>query len=196
MMIRRMVFSRNNYFYGRLLTASDLEREQSYHHDKQQFRNLHTFGVGIVSGLSVTPQNGGRSIQISHGYAIDRLGREVCVPSDVDCPLPQKSDRLLVSIGYVETETEPTPVLPGKPSSKGNPVKYTRIEEGYEVTLSQIPPGKPVGSPCNRLTQSEPSALIPLAILQRKGKQWVVEPPPRRTPAKSARTKPPRGKNI
>ena len=195
-MIRRMVFSRNRYFSGRLLTVSDFEEEQTYHRSKQQFRNLHTLGVGIVSGLSITPQNDGRSIQISPGYAIDRLGREVCVPSDVDCPLPTKSDRLLVSIGYVETETEPTPALPGEPSSEGNPVECARIEEGYEVTLSQIPPGKPVGPPRNRLTQSEPSALTPLAILQRKEKQWVVEPPPRRTPAKSARTKPKKGKTI
>lgn len=195
-MIRRMVFSRNRYFYGRLLTVSDFEEEQTYHRSKQQFRNLHTLGVGIVSGLSVTPENNGRSIQISPGYAIDRLGREVCVPSAVDCPLPTKSDRLLVSIGYVETEIEPTPALSGEPSSGRNPVECARIEEGYEVTLSQIPLGRPVGPPRNRLTQSEPSALIPLARLQRKGKQWVAEPPPRRTPAKSARTKPKRGKNI
>lgn len=195
-MIRRMVFSRNRYFSGRLLTASDFEAEQTYHRSKQQFRNLHTLGFGIVSGLSVTTKDDGRSIQISAGYAIDGWGREVCVPSAVDCPLPQKSDRLLVSIGYVETETEPTPARAGEPSSGGNPVECARIEEGYEATLSHIPPGKPVGPPRNRLTQSEPSALIPLAILQRKEKQWVVEPPPRRTPAKSARTKPKRGKNI
>ncbi len=195
-MIRRMVFSRIRYFYGRLLTASDFEEEQTYHRSKQQFRNLHTLGVGIVSGLSVTTEDDGRSIQISAGYAIDRLGREVCVPSAVDCPLPPKSDRMLVSIGYVETETEPTPARPGEPSSGGNPVECARIEEGYEVTLCPIPPGKPVGPLRNRLTQSEPNAATPLAILQRKGKQWVVEPPPRRTTAKSARTKPKRGKTL
>ncbi len=196
MMIRRMAFSRNRYFSGRFLTASDFEEEQTYHRDKQQFRNLHTLGVGIVSGLSVTPKDHGRSIQISPGYAIDRLGREVCVPLAVDCPLPAKSDRLLVSIGYIETETEPTPAPPGEPSNGGNQIQCARIEEGYEVTLSQIPPGKPLGPPHNRLTQSEPGPFIPLAILQRKGKQWIVEPPPRRTQAKSAKRKPKRGKSV
>ena len=196
MMIRRMVFSRNRYFSGRLLTASDFETEQTYHRDKQQFRNLYTLGVRIVSGLSVTTKDDGRSIQISPGYAIDVWGREVCVPLVVDCPLPAKSDRLLVSIGYVETETEPTPALPGEPSSGGNPIQCAKIEEGYEVTLSHIPSGKPLGPPRNRLTQNEPGPLIPLAILQRKGKQWVVEPPPRRTQAKPAKRKPKRGKSV
>lgn len=66
-MIRRMVFSRNRYFSGRLLTASDFEAEQTYFRDKQQFRNLYTLGVGVVSGLSVTTADDGRSIQISPG---------------------------------------------------------------------------------------------------------------------------------
>lgn len=194
-MIRRMVFSRNRYFFGRLLTASDFEAEQTYFRDKQQFRDLYTLGVGVVSGLSVTTVDDDRSIQIGPGYAIDRAGREVCVPSAIDCPLPTKSNRLFVCIGYVETEAEPTPTPGGEPSSEGNPLAYARIEEGYEITLSPIPPGKRVGLQRNRLTQSEPSALILLAVLQRKGKQWVIEPPPRRTPAKSAGTKPGKGKN-
>ncbi len=94
MMIRRMVFSRNRYFYGRLFTASDFQAEQNYLRDKQQFRNLHTHGVGIVSGLSVKTLDAGRSLHVSPGYAIDALGREIA------CPLHLNQSCPLSAIGY------------------------------------------------------------------------------------------------
>lgn len=194
MMIRRMVFSRNRYFYGRLLTASDFEAEQNYLRDKQQFRNLHTQGVGIVSGLSVKTQDAGRSLHISPGYAIDGLGREICMPSAIESALPVECNRLFVSVGYAETKAEPTPTLTSEPLSSDNPAEEARIEEGFEVTLTPIPPGKRAGRQSILPSQDEPDPSIPLAVLQRKGKRWVVEPP-RGTRTKFARTKPKKGEN-
>lgn len=194
MMIRRMVFSRNRYFHGRLLTASDFEAEQDYLRDKQQFRNLHTHGMGIVSGLSVKTRDAGKALYISSGFAIDRLGREICVPSTVECALSTKSDRLLLCLGYAETEAKPTPSSRNEATNEGSPAEYARIEEGYEVTLTPIPRGRRSGPQPILPSQSEPSALIPLAVLQRKGMRWVVESSPRRPRMKSARTKPMKGK--
>jgi len=163
MMIRRMVFSRNRYFYGRLLTVSDFQTEQNYLRDKQQFRNLHTQGVGIVSGLSVKTQDAGRSLHISPGYAIDGLGRDICVPSAIESALPLECNRLLVSVGYAETKAEPTPTLTSAPLSSDNPVEEARIEEGFEVTLTPIPPGKRAGvrASCPHRTSPTQAFLSP-----------------------------------
>lgn len=187
MMIRRMVFSRNRYFYGRVLTKNDFEAEQNYLRDKQQFRNLYTHGVGIVSGLSVKTQDAGRSLYISPGYAIDRFGREICVPSAVECALPIAHNRLLVCVGYTETEAEPTPALSRDPMDTNNPVEHARTEEGVEVTLTPIPEGMRAGLQRILPSQDEPSGRLLLASLQRKGARWVVAPVPRLMRAKSAR---------
>lgn len=196
MMIRHMVFSRNRYFYGHLLTASDFQAEQNYLRDKQQFRNLHTHGVGIVSGLSVTLQDLGRSLLISPGYAVDGLGREICVPAAIGSALPTACIRLLVSVSYAEIEAELTPTLTPGPLSSDNQAEYARTEEGFEVTLTPLPLNKPAGRPRILLpSQDEANISIPLAVLQRKGKRWIIEPTPRRTPTRSARTKPKKGKN-
>jgi hypothetical protein len=187
MTIRRMVFSRNRYFYGRLLTVSDFQAEQQYLRDKQQFRNLHTHGVGIVSGLSVKTQDVDRSLHISSGYAIDRFGRDVCVPSTVECTLPVGHQRLLVWVGYAETEAEPTPALGRAPMTTGSPVEHARTEEGFEVTLTPIPPGIRLGLQRIQPSQDDPSGRLLLAMLQRKGARWVVAPIPRRTRGPSAK---------
>lgn len=188
MVIRRMVFSRNRYFYGRVLTKNDFEAEQNYLRDKQQFRNLYTHGIGIVSGLSVTTQDAGRSLHISPGYAIDRFGREICVPSTVEWTLPIGHNRLRVCVGYTETEAEPTPALSRDPMDTNNPVEHATTEEGFEVTLTPIPAGTRTGLQRILPSQDEPSGRLLLAILQRKGARWVVAPVPRHTRTKSAQT--------
>jgi hypothetical protein len=181
-----MVFSRPRYFSGKLLTANDLEAEQSYHRDKQRFRNLYTLGYGIVSGLLLETQDNGRSIYVAPGLAIDGYGREICVDSAVELALTGGDDRLLVCIGYAETEAEPTAALRSDSLSADNPVENARIEEGFEVTLTPIPAGKQAAKASIVPSQGEPGTGIPLAILQPKGKRWVIDPSPRRFRVKSA----------
>ena len=173
-MMRQMVFSRNRYFQGRLLSANDFETEQNYLRDKQQFRNLHTLGIGVVAGLSVTTTNKGTSLSVTSGYAIDYLGREICVPSPIECALPSAGARLLVAISYVESASEPsTPVLGPSPITTDNPVEYTRVAEGFELDFTSIPSARP-GRTGNNHDELGPK--LRLAILQRKGTRWTVQP--------------------
>jgi hypothetical protein len=174
-MIRQMVFSRNRYFQGRLLSASDFEAEQTYLRDKQRFRNLHTLGIGVVTGLSVTTSNSGTSLSVTPGYAIDHLGREICVPLPIECALPGAGNRLRVDISYVEQDAEPTTAaLSPDPLITDNPVESTRITEGFELALTPIPSGKLTKPGRIQNSQDQLALSLPLAILQRKGRRWMV----------------------
>ena len=176
-MIRQMVFSRNRYFQGHLLSVSDLEAEQNYLRDKQQFRNLHSLGVGVVAGLSVTTTNKGTSLSVTPGYAIDYLGREICVPSPLECTLPRAGTQLRVSISYVESDAEPsTPALALDPLSTDNPMEYARVAEGFELALTPMPSSRPTRIGRTLSSPDELSPSLPLATLQRKGTRWTVKP--------------------
>ena len=76
-MVRRMVFSRPRYFFGKILSVDDLTAEHNYFLKKQRLRNQLVFGDGIVSGLSVAVGKEGSSSQrlvLSPGLAIDSTG--------------------------------------------------------------------------------------------------------------------------
>ena len=111
------------------------------------------------------------------------------MPAALESVLPIECNRLLVSVGYAETEAEPTPILPSAPMSSDNPVEHARIEEGFDVTLTPLPPGKRAARRIIPPSLDAHTTSIPLAVLQRKGTRWVVELSPRSTRTKSARTK-------
>ena len=69
-------FERNRYYYGKLLTTSDLEAEQKYINGKRQFINKVVFGVGRICGLKVYHVNED-TLMIESGFAIDDEGREI-----------------------------------------------------------------------------------------------------------------------
>ena len=66
-------FERNNYFCGKLLTANDLESEQSYMNHKRWFLNQFLHGSGVVFGLSVLMVNE-RTFAVQPGTAFDYAG--------------------------------------------------------------------------------------------------------------------------
>lgn len=72
-------FERNNYYYGKLLTARDFESEQRYFNDKRRFLNRLTGGNGIVAGLGVISADD-VSVIIQAGCAFDGSGREIVIP--------------------------------------------------------------------------------------------------------------------
>lgn len=77
------IFVRNRYYPGKLLHASDFVREQEYGNAKLEFLNRRFHGWGIIQGLEVrTGENG--SLHVTAGSAIDRRGRLIVVPEDVD----------------------------------------------------------------------------------------------------------------
>ena len=86
-MVRRMVFSRSRYFFGKILSVDDLTAEHNYFLKKQRLRNQLVFGDGIVSGLSVAvgKEGSNRRVVLSPGLAIDPTGNEICVRDVMTC---------------------------------------------------------------------------------------------------------------
>lgn len=128
--------TRSRFFTGKVLTADDLEQEQSYHRTKHRRHNRLLHGVGIVRGLAVAqeprPGSGDSMVVVSPGVAIDSNGEElvVCQPANLD--VCQGSSVCYVTVALAERPSNPTP--DGESS---------RIEESAEVAVSEdLPAGR------------------------------------------------------
>jgi hypothetical protein len=78
--------TRNRYFEGKLLTASDLSAEQEYGRAAGMQLNRLVLGSGVVCGLEVTTVEGedGSGVRIEPGLALDGWGRRIVVSNSVD----------------------------------------------------------------------------------------------------------------
>ncbi|HEY5186814.1 MAG TPA: hypothetical protein VIM19_18375 [Actinomycetes bacterium] len=87
---------RLNYRNGQRIVAADLRAEQSYHMGVRHWLNRTLFNPGIAKGLEVTPSPTNKhAVLVSPGLAIDGLGRELIVPTQVELPvsgIPSSSD--------------------------------------------------------------------------------------------------------
>ena len=76
------LFIKNRYYPGKLLHADDFVREQEYGNAKLEFLNRKFHGWGIIQGLEVRAE-GGNTLCVTAGSAIDHRGRILVVPEDV-----------------------------------------------------------------------------------------------------------------
>jgi hypothetical protein len=121
---------RPRYFDGRLLTADDLDDEQSYLLTKHRRHQRALHGSGVVNGLQVQGTGTGDSVTIRAGCALDREGREIYVNGDLLVTVPAGTPSPAhVVVEYAERATDPVPT-----SGEGEVVP-TRIEEGCRVLL-------------------------------------------------------------
>jgi len=141
---------RLRYFNGQLLTAEDLEAEQSYflRGRRSDTRQLH--GWGVVCGLGVTPSGSG-GVVIEPGLAIDGLGREIVVPGRREMPDPRQpiddrgdpcgqpvdSEMVTLCLAYAERLEE-----------EGDPARFVR-----ETYTLRVRPGR--GEPPPRSPAAE-----------------------------------------
>ena len=162
-MVRRMVFSRPRYFFGKILSVDDLTAEHNYFLEKQRLRNQLVFGDGIVSGLSVAvgKEGGSQRLVLSPGLAIDSTGNEICVRDVMICALPPSGKRIYVCLRYVEAETSPVPTILSDSDSVGNEVQNSRIEEGFEMIFEPTLPART-------------ALTLALALLLWKRNRWTV----------------------
>ncbi|MDD2897509.1 MAG: hypothetical protein PHI31_02230 [Desulfuromonadaceae bacterium] len=88
-----------NFFNGRLLSAEDMQREQ--HAGRLQRRQLgQAIGDGVVYGLGVRDTGdvstavgkAGRTVSVSAGMAINRLGQALYLPADMDVSLVREKE--------------------------------------------------------------------------------------------------------
>jgi hypothetical protein len=135
-------FKRNNYFYGKLLTAADFQEEQNYFINKQRLINRTLFGTGVVSGLEVTVDKSAGIIRLSEGFALDGYGREIVLPKQMMFNLNQKytpkevgkTRDLFVWIKYDENMTDPIPALEDAGTA------FNMITEGSKIEFDWAPP--------------------------------------------------------
>src|ERR1700720_51428 len=86
---------RNNYFFGRLLTAEDFQTEQQYFREKHLLHNQLLHGFGVVTGLEVSVDKRSRGkavIRVRPGMALDCLGREIILGEHLEISVPTGAD--------------------------------------------------------------------------------------------------------
>ncbi len=130
--------TRNRYFAGHLLSAEDLENEQSYFIEKHRQHNRFLHGMGVVCGLEVktAPERSG-SVAVSPGLAIDGTGREVLVPKSQIISLDGYSGDVYLAVRYKEALAESTPT-PGQAQG----IAYSKVRESFTFgVLMDLPEG-------------------------------------------------------
>lgn len=130
-------FQRNNYYYGKLLTARDFEEEQRYYNDKRRLANRLTGANGIVAGLGVIRADD-LSLVIQAGCAYDASGREIVVPatrvvklSTIEGFAQLATSCALLGIRYDEQPAEEMYAVMD-PSGE---TRYNRVREQYSLLL-------------------------------------------------------------
>jgi len=128
---------RLNYYDHQFLRAPDFTDEQSYHLNLRRLHNslLHTWG--IAQGLQVTlAGGGGTAVTVGAGVAIDSLGREIVLSSDVNLDLGVGPEATFnITIAYDEQQTDAT-------TEAGGPGQ-TRVTEQPNLSFSQTAPAVP-----------------------------------------------------
>ncbi len=161
------VLERVNYFTGHLLTAEDMNIEQTYILQKMRRHNFYLHGSGVVCGLIVSPDATVGAprwqIHISPGYAIGPCGEEIYVPEPISFdpteygpdanPSQQPtatalrrpvSRTLWIAIRYQECKTDPVPVLANAGETDSR--EYSRIRDSFHVEcLAEAPTYSAVG---------------------------------------------------
>lgn len=145
-------FQRNNYYYGKLLTARDFEDEQRYYNDKRRLSNRLTGADGIVAGLGVIRADD-LSLVIQAGCAYDASGREIVVPATTVVKLSTiegfaqlASTSALLGIRYDEQPAEEMYAVMD-PSGE---TRYNRVREQYALTLLDEDLAAPIAAPIDR----------------------------------------------
>lgn len=136
-------FKRINFFKGFFTQAEDWQSAQDYHIGKRQIhrRYLHTPGVvaNSLDDLKVTAAEGGVSLFIAPGYAVDGMGRDLYLPKPEKIKLSPQTYRdpitVYVVIRYEEEKVDLRP-------NEANPefTDYAFIDESPVVEITTVTP--------------------------------------------------------
>lgn len=114
---------RNRYFYGKLLDVFHFEAETQYMNNKRWLLNRLVTGYGVVCGLDVQIVEDGRAVIVTPGFAIDKCGHEIVVPTESG-PHPFPTDLWNENGGWGEG--------PDGPPQKGETYPTAKQSEYYE----------------------------------------------------------------
>jgi hypothetical protein len=158
-------FTHPRYFYGQRLDVRHFESEQEYFKGKLRLLNRMVIGYGVVCGLNVEVADDRKSVVVTSGLAIDKLGREIVVPSrSVKIPIPSLDPQseplppqegrdcddpewVQILICFRSCSTDPEPVFAGgcdvvERCSAG------AIRERYEIPPPREGKAHPIGIDC------------------------------------------------
>jgi hypothetical protein len=80
-----------NYFTGQRLTARTLNEDFAAERERRWFHNRALHGTGISSGLTVTGEVGGSTVEVEPGHAIDPDGRDLILTDRLTIQVPARS---------------------------------------------------------------------------------------------------------
>lgn len=143
-------FERNNYFYGKLITARDSIQEQAFFNEKRRLINRMVLGWGVVCGLNVKWDAEKREFEVSEGLALDCCGREILVCGPARVPFDKYEEhcrcdqerrepphgRYILCLEYKECRTESV-VLPPLSCNDQERQECNRIAEGFQLKIKE-----------------------------------------------------------
>lgn len=144
-------FERNRYYFGKLLSVEDFEREQSYMNHKRQLMNRLMFGDGVVCGMQVLEVDE-ESISVEAGVALDAWGREIVMEQPVlkrlavldgfdEYDMEEESSGVFyLCIEYQEGPSDPVHSIGAAANEEGKHLEYNRWKEGYRLYLTDAGP--------------------------------------------------------
>jgi hypothetical protein len=141
------------FFAGKMLTADDLNQEQSYFRELRWLHNRFLHGWGVVDGLgvSVNGTGTGASVVVEPGHALDPFGKDLIVNVPISLPVCDASSPSYVVLEYFE---RPTNVVP----APGRGMQASSMAEGVAASLC-----------------AKSSDGLALGRLLRKGKGWKID---------------------
>lgn len=143
--------TRQNYYFGKLLTAADLQSEQRYLNEKRWMINRYGIGWGVLCGLKVTAHpDKPCTVCIEPGMALDRYGNEiiVCEPQcDINLQTAQQKlgdvHRFYITITYRECAIAPSPITVGTCDGYETDCAYNRTLETFTIGVTSTEPDRP-----------------------------------------------------
>ncbi len=150
-------FERNRYYYGKLLSVEDFQREQAYMNHKRRLLNRLLYGDGILCGMQVL-QVDEESISIETGAALDELGREIIIEQPMikrlsvidgfaEYCMEGEHKPLFLCLSYQEEAAEPVYSIGGAYNEEGKQQEFNIWREGYHLFLTSEEPADNTGLP-------------------------------------------------
>lgn len=145
-------FSRQNYYFGKMMTVRDFQDEQKYLNEKRWLLNRHGRGWGVLCGLKVKPDpDNACQVILEPGVALDKYGNEIIVsaPCHIDLkkcagekkPNGDTSGHLYcISILYQECLADPAPIPVEDCGVFDTDCVYNRTAESFKILVSCDPP--------------------------------------------------------
>ena len=155
--------ARSRFFPRQLVTAADLNADQTYFRELVRRHNRYLHGCGVVCGLEVLlaeDEEGHPQVVVMPGQAISPQGDDIHVPEQQTIPMdtvqecigPAGERRLYIVLRHVETPLCPVPTLPG-PCMPTAGQQFSRLEAGFKLDcMGELPSGCGVEPPCGDLT--------------------------------------------